>query len=138
MDNKYSTFFYSIFNDDTPQSAKDKLASFIITLAFVVGSAVIITFCYNWLFPIVYPLTLYKTLCIVMFIKMLTFIILTGTPFVQQSIMNLSGFNEYYYSRKAKNKEAENNFTITTMFQITRGALFVLYGLVLLILYLFD
>ena len=138
MDNKFSIRSYNVLTDDTPQSSKDKLISLIMILAFVVGSATIISFCYNWLFPIVYPLTLYKALCLVMFIKMLVFIVLTGTPFVQQSIMNISGFNDYYYSRKAKEENVESCYTITTIFQITRGAILVLYGSILLILYLFD
>ena len=62
---------------------------------------------------------------------MVVFIVLTGTPLVQQAIMNLSGFNEHYYSTKQE-------WTISTYFQVVRGAFLVFYGLILFILYLFD
>lgn len=130
---KFTTEFYNIFADKRIESAKEKIIIFVMTLAFVVGSAIIITWCYNWLFPIVYPLTMYRTLCLIMFLKMVVFIVLTGTPLVQQAIMNLSGFNEHYYSTVEKQE-----WTISTYFQVVRGAFLVFYGLILFILYLFD
>lgn len=130
---KFTTKFYNIFADKRVESAKEKIIIFVMTLAFVVGSAIIITWCYNWLFPIVYPLTMYRTLCLIMFLKMVVFIVLTGTPLVQQAIMNLSGFNEHYYSTVEKQE-----WTISTYFQVVRGAFLVFYGLILFILYLFD
>lgn len=130
---KFTTEFYNIFADKKIESAKEKIIIFVMTLAFVVGSAIIITCCYNWLFPIVYPLTMYRTLCLIMFLKMVVFIVLTGTPLVQQAIMNLSGFNEHYYSTIEKQE-----WTISTYFQVVRGAFLVFYGLILFILYLFD
>lgn len=130
---KFTTEFYNIFADKKVESAKEKLIIFAISLAFVVGSAVLITFCYNWLFPIVYPLTFYKTLCLLMFLKTIVFIVLTGTPLVQQGIMNLSGFNEHYYSTVK-----DQSWTISTYFQVVRGSFLVFYGLILFILYIFD
>ena len=129
---KFTTKFYNIFADKRVESAKEKIIIFVMTLAFVVGSAIIITWCYNWLFPIVYPLTMYRTLCLIMFLKMVVFIVLTGTPLVQQAIMNLSGFNEHYYSTVEKQE-----WTISTYFQVVRSAFLVFYGLILFILYLF-
>lgn len=130
---KFTTKFYNIFADKRVESAKEKIIIFVMALAFVVGSAIIITWCYNWLFPIVYPLTMYRTLCLIMFLKMVVFIVLTGTPLVQQAIMNLSGFNEHYYSTVEKQE-----WTISTYFQVVRSAFLVFYGLILFILYLFD
>lgn len=130
---KFTTEFYNIFADKRVETAKEKIIIFAMTLAFVVGSAIIITCCYNWLFPIVYPLTMYRTLCLIMFLKMVVFIVLTGTPLVQQAVMNLSGFNEHYYSTVEKQE-----WTISTYFQVVRGAFLVFYGLILFILYLFD
>lgn len=129
---EFTKKYYNIFADKRVESPKEKIIIFVMTLASVVGSAIIITFCYNWLFPIVYPLTMYRTLCLIMFLKMVVFIVLTGTPFVQQAIINVSGLNEYYYSTE------KQEWTISTYFQVVRGAFLVLGGLILFILYLFD
>lgn len=130
---EFTKKYYNIFADKRVESSKEKIIIFVMTLASVVGSAIIITFCYNWLFPIVYPLTMYRTLCLLMFLKMVVFIVLTGTPFVQQAIINVSGLNEYYYSSVEKHE-----WTIPTYFQVVRGAFLALGGLILFILYLFD